>query len=145
MKKKKCQVCKTEFVKSPHTAIQKYCSYKCSYEAQRKRNKKKTKTKRAEKKKLDNEWATQVKENAEYKCEYCKKETNLHSHHIFSRSKKSTRHLPENGICLCAGCHVFNSTFSAHKTPTEFTIWIIEHRGQEWYETLKQKAYQLDI
>ncbi|MCP4052717.1 MAG: hypothetical protein GY739_06585 [Mesoflavibacter sp.] len=75
------------------------------------------------------------------KCEYCKTTVKqLHSHHIYSRSKKSTRwHVP-NGVCLCAGHHVLSSSFSAHKTPVEFTEWLIDYKGQGIIDILRIKA-----
>ena len=42
-------------------------------------------------------------------------------------------------FCLCVGCHVFSSNFSAHKTPAEFVEWAIEKRGKSWYDNLKDK------
>lgn len=91
-------------------------------------------------KKLDDAWSLLVKLMAGSKCEYCGKTSPLNSHHIYSRAKRSTRwHIP-NGVCLCVGHHTFSSQFSAHLTPTEFTEWIIEERGQFWYDNLKLLA-----
>jgi len=90
--------------------------------------------------KLDDAWSELVKLRAGNKCEYCGKKSPLNSHHIFSRSKKSTRWLPENGICLCVGHHTFSSTFSAHKTPTEFTYWLERYKGKNFIDTLTIKA-----
>ena len=89
---------------------------------------------------LDEAWSEAVKVAAGHACEYCGKEKNLNSHHVYSRSKASTRWDIENGVCLCVTHHVFGSTFSAHKTPTEFTDWVKEKRGEEWYEALKRRA-----
>jgi len=94
--------------------------------------------------KLDDAWAELVKLRAGMKCEYCKKTTGLNSHHIYSRSKRSTRWLAINGSCLCVAHHVFSSGFSAHKTPTEFTMWIINDRGQEWFDELTLKANTIE-
>lgn len=91
-------------------------------------------------KRLMDTWSLKVKEVAGNKCEYCNKSTGLNSHHIFSRSKLSTRWDIDNGVCLCVGCHVFSSKFSAHKTPTEFVEWIKEKRGLVWYKRLRKKA-----
>ena len=92
--------------------------------------------------KLDDAWSLLVKLRAGMKCEYCGKTSPLNSHHIFSRSKKSTRWLPDNGICLCVGHHTFSSTFSAHKTPTEFTYWFERYKGKDFVEKLTIKAHQ---
>ena len=93
--------------------------------------------------KLDKAWALLVKLRAGMKCEIpnCNK-TVLNSHHIYSRSKKSTRWDVMNGICLCVGHHTFSSTFSAHKTPLEFTEWLTGYMGEEKLMLLRIKANQ---
>lgn len=91
--------------------------------------------------KLDDAWSLIVKLKAGSKCEKCFKTSPLNSHHVYSRSKLSVRWDIINGCCLCVGCHTFSSTFSAHKTPTEFTEWIKETRGEEWYNALRIKAH----
>ena len=91
-------------------------------------------------KKLDDAWSLLVKLKAGMKCEYCGKTTTLNSHHIYSRSKRSTRWLPDNGVCLCVSHHTFNSGFSAHKTPLEFIDWLIKYKGEEFVDTLRDKA-----
>lgn len=90
--------------------------------------------------KLDIAWALLVKHRAGFRCEVCKKRNNLNSHHIYSRSKKSTRWHVQNGICLCVGCHVFSSTFSAHKTPLEFTYWLEDYKGKDYIQRLQLRA-----
>jgi hypothetical protein len=94
-------------------------------------------------KKLDDTWSAKIKLKGY--CEHCKKTIKLNAHHVFSRSNRSTRWDLENGICLCVGCHVFSSQFSAHKTPMEFAEWIKEYRGEEWYSYLlkrKNEAFE---
>lgn len=91
-------------------------------------------------KKADKQWAEDVKALANFRCEFCGSTEHLNSHHIFSRSNKSVRHELENGVCLCSLHHVFSTTFSAHKASAEFISWIIEKRGQEWFERLRKKA-----
>jgi hypothetical protein len=92
--------------------------------------------------KLDTTWAKLVKRNAGNQCEVCGKTTHLNAHHIYSRSKKSTRWELINGISLCVGHHVFSSKFSAHKTPLEFMDWLKEYKGEEYINALRQKANQ---
>jgi len=92
--------------------------------------------------KLDDAWSKLVKLRAGMKCEYCGKTSYLNSHHIYSRSKKSVRWDAMNGICLCVGHHTFSSKFSAHKTPLEFTDWLINKKGQSFVDTLRIKANQ---
>lgn len=91
-------------------------------------------------KKLDDLWSQAVKIQAGCKCEYCGKIDRLNSHHIYSRSKKSTRWELLNGVCLCVAHHTFSSGFSAHKTPTEFIDWIRKERGEDWYDMLREEA-----
>ena len=93
-------------------------------------------------KKLDDAWSEAVKVRDNYTCQYCGKQTTLNSHHIFSRSNKSTRWDIGNGITLCVSHHTFNSKFSAHKTPTEFTYWLEERMGRYWVENLSFRAKQ---
>ena len=90
--------------------------------------------------KLDEAWSELVKLEAGYKCEVCGKNTTLNSHHIFSRSNRSVRWDEANGVCLCVSHHTFNSKFSAHKTPTEFTYWLEEEYGKLFLEELRVKA-----
>lgn len=39
------------------------------------------------------------------KCDRCQKTYNLQWAHIISRRYYHTRWLPQNGLCLCSGCH----------------------------------------
>jgi len=91
--------------------------------------------------KLDTAWSLLVKLRAGMKCEIqgCNKPV-LNSHHIYSRSKKSTRWHPQNGICLCVGHHTFSSSFSAHKTPLEFIRWLDEYKGMDYMDRLMIRA-----
>ena len=90
--------------------------------------------------KLDDAWSLLVKLRAGMKCEVCRKTSPLNSHHIYSRSKRSVRWDPKNGVCLCVGHHTFRSDFSAHLTPTEFTIWLYEEKGKGFMNNLRIKA-----
>ena len=90
--------------------------------------------------KLDDAWSLLVKLRAGNKCEYCGKTTHLNSHHIYSRSKRSTRWYVPNGISLCVGHHVFSSGFSAHKTPLSFIDWLKEYRGEDFLFNLRLRA-----
>ena len=91
-------------------------------------------------KKLDDAWSKAVKERDGWKCCYCGTDKNLNSHHIYSRSKKSTRWELDNGITLCVSHHTFNSGFSAHKTPLEFIEWLTDLKGQDFIDGLRLKA-----
>ena len=90
--------------------------------------------------KLDDAWSKLVKLQWGEQCAYCGKRRYVQSHHIFSRSNKSTRWDTSNGIALCVGHHTFSSKFSAHKTPTEFTMWLEQKKGRSFLEMLSIKA-----
>lgn len=91
-------------------------------------------------KKLDDAWRRLVKLRAGNRCEYCQREKPLNSHHIYSRSNKSTRWDPMNGICLCVAHHTFSSQFSAHKTPLEFVEWLKTYKGEKEIQRLRVKS-----
>lgn len=93
--------------------------------------------------KLDKAWSKLVKLRAGMQCEYCGKSSPLNSHHIFSRSKRSTRWDVLNGVCLCVGHHTFRSDFSAHKTMIEFIDWLTNKRGKDYIDRLRFKAHAL--
>lgn len=95
-------------------------------------------------KRLDDLWSEKIKERDGHKCVHCGKTSYLNSHHIFSRSKRSTRWYLPNGITLCVTCHTFSSKFSAHKSPLEFILWIKERNGDDWYEDLRRQANTID-
>ena len=83
--------------------------------------------------KLDILWALKVKEFGI--CERCGKNSYLNAHHIYSRSNRAVRWDLNNGICLCAGCHVL-CTDSAHKAPADFIDWVKDYRGAFWWAKL---------
>lgn len=89
---------------------------------------------------LDDAWSKLVKLRAGNQCEYCGKRRYVQSHHIFSRSNRSVRWDVKNGVALCAGHHTLSSKFSAHKTPTEFHIWLEEKKGRDFIDLLRIKA-----
>lgn len=94
--------------------------------------------------KLDKVWSLLVKHLAGWRCEYCHaRDKTLNSHHIYSRSNRSTRWELSNGVCLCVGHHTFSTKFSAHKTPTEFTEWLYEVKGEEFMNNLRVQAHAI--
>lgn len=103
----------------------------------------KTKKRKSELKICDDLRSKLVKIRAGFKCEYCWGTKYLNSHHIFTRNNYSTRYDLDNGICLCSKHHTLDSNFSAHKTPMEFSEWIMEERGRERYDRLKAKTKAL--
>lgn len=103
----------------------------------------KTKKRKSDLKICDELWSKLIKIRAWLRCEYCWGTKFLNAHHIFTRNNYSTRYDLDNGICLCSKHHTLSSTFSAHKTPMEFTEWILAQRWQERYDRLKFKTKQL--
>lgn len=91
-------------------------------------------------KKLDIVWSKLVKLKAGNKCAVCGKTKPLNSHHIYSRGNMALRWSIDNGICLCVGHHI-GFKFSAHKTSTEFTKWLIAKFGQDFIDKLELYAH----
>ena len=89
---------------------------------------------------LDTAWSQLVKLLGNNKCAYCNSEQDLHSHHIHTRKNKSTRWDTDNGICLCEDHHVYNTFFSAHKTPQKFMEWMRYYKGKEFTDRLCCRA-----
>lgn len=87
---------------------------------------------------LDTLWSKAVKILDNNKCVRCGSSDGLNSHHIIGRKNFATRWEVSNGVTLCPLHHVFGSKWSAHQTPSKFTTWIIEKRGQEWYDKLEK-------
>lgn len=92
----------------------------------------------------DRAWAKDVKERANYTCARCFKffpegnRRGLHAHHIFTRTRRATRHDVENGVALCYGDHRW-----AHGNPLEFHDWIADVIGQETYDDLQARSRRL--
>jgi hypothetical protein len=94
-------------------------------------------------KKADKLWSEAVKIEYNYSCQYCWKTEFLNSHHLFTRSRKSTRWAIDNWICLCSWCHTLSSTFSAHQTSLEFFLWLEWLRGRDWIDKLKDESNKI--
>lgn len=87
------------------------------------------------KKKLDVLWSKLVKERAGNRCERCFSQAKrLNSHHLISRRYIGTRYSLQNGLAICVGCH-----FWFHANPIEASKWILEKRGEDWYNRLQLK------
>jgi 5-methylcytosine-specific restriction endonuclease McrA len=90
----------------------------------------------------DKLWALAVKERDNYQCQRCLSMPDpkgLHAHHIFTRSRRSTRHLLRNGISLCFGCHRW-----AHSNPLDFhELMRSVFLGETEYEELQQLSRTL--
>lgn len=86
----------------------------------------------------DKLWASLVKERDSYECQRCHvvypegRRQGLHAHHIFGRSRRTTRWMLENGISLCFGCHMW-----AHANPLEFHEWMQDRLGAGYWDLRK--------
>ena len=87
-------------------------------------------------KKLDALWARAVKLRDKYTCQksgikYPEDARGCHAHHIFTKGgHPATRWDIDNGITLNCGNH----RGFAHAKPYVFRDWMIERKGQEWWD-----------
>lgn len=86
----------------------------------------------------DKLWSIAVKDRDSWTCvrcgtSYIEGSRGLNAHHIFTRSRRSTRLMLLNGISLCTGCHSF-----AHRNPLEFHAFVAELLGADQYAELQQ-------
>lgn len=98
--------------------------------------------------KADTEWSKQIR--AVGKCEHCSRATSLNAHHIINRTRLRYRHDLSNGVCLCSGCHLFDSEISPHidsYSGEKFLAWLKSERpGQfQWYEEHKDDKRQPEM
>lgn len=97
-------------------------------------------------KQIEKDWRKAVRINYCWICAYCWKndsEVQLHCHHLFTRSRKSTKWDIDNWILLCASHHTLSSEFSAHMTGNEFFLWLEEIKGRKWIDQLMKKSNQI--
>jgi hypothetical protein len=90
----------------------------------------------------DRRWSTAVKDRDHWSCRRCltsypERSRGLNAHHIFTRSRRSTRHDVECGVSLCVGCHRW-----AHANSLEFHEWAKAELG-EAYDDLQQRSRAL--
>lgn len=70
----------------------------------------------------------------------------LHAHHLIGRRVLATRWRLENGICLCAGCHVY-ALDSAHINPVAFLAWLDNARPDQhlWARRHRHDRGKVDV
>ncbi len=69
-------------------------------------------------------------------CRWCEKRVSNQAHHIFGRRASNTRWDPENGLGICAGCHMHG-----HEWPLDFNEHIRTNvLGTEAYDSLRLRA-----
>jgi len=83
------------------------------------------------KKQLDAVWSGIVKKR-DKRCLWCGGSKNLAADHIFSRRRNSTRWVIENGIALCAGCHIFKKRYN----PMIWALMVLNNRSMETIQAL---------
>lgn len=95
--------------------------------------------------KLDILFSTLVRKKANYTCERCHKyypegyRRGLDCSHYMGRMNKSTRYDPDNGDCLCRGCHAF---FEERKQ-TLYRDWKIEKHGLDAVDVIEKKSREI--
>lgn len=80
-----------------------------------------------------------VRERAEWKCEYCKREFAHDTHvldcsHFYGRRARRVRFDGDNAFAHCRGCHN-----RLGENPGLFTSWAVRTRGQGWFDILTEK------
>ena len=96
---------------------------------------KKEKSRRsALKKALDVEMSKQVRERDKHRCRRCGKERVSH-HHIFTKTRLTTRWDMKNGVSLCFFDHRW-----AHAAAEEFREWVLTWMPQREYDALYLKS-----
>ena len=84
---------------------------------------------------LDGLWRAAINKRDNSRCRKCGSGTFLQAAHIPSRKFRSTRWWTENGVLLCAGCHMW-----AHHNPTSFTRWLNGEIGGDMLCRLERRA-----
>lgn len=144
--KQECKICKNKKILEQSmfnrkSQVEKTKPSTGKYTIKQKGTKKRLKTtkKKNINKALDTAWSKLVKLQWDNKCAVCGNRKSLNSHHVYSRAKHSVRWDTINGICLCVKHHI-GTEFSAHKTPVDFTLWLMEKKGKAWLMKLKIKS-----
>jgi hypothetical protein len=90
----------------------------------------------------DKVWADAVKDREAWTCQRCGARhtvgsRGMNAHHIWTRSRRSTRLSLLNGVALCVGCHRW-----AHANPLEFHDLARAWLGAE-YDALQRLSVSL--
>lgn len=93
---------------------------------------------------VDAHFSDCVRMRNDYTCENCQiyipesDRNNCHCAHIIGRKHKSTRHDPDNALCLCSSCHgVFTDD------PLMFARFVDRLLGEGMYEILQEKKNRI--
>lgn len=87
---------------------------------------------------LDTLWAKAVKARAGNRCEMCLGSPPLQAHHVIGRRNKTLRHVVSNGCSLCPKHHMH-----AEQNGVAFAKWIVERRGEQWWNELQALGREL--
>jgi len=94
--------------------------------------------------KLDRLFSTCIRTRDGFRCQHenCTAGGNrMHCAHIFSRSRMTTRWDLDNAITLCYYHHIV----WCHRTPVEFTLWIMKKIGEIKFKELESKSRNINI
>lgn len=84
---------------------------------------------------LDTLMSIKVRTRDEYRCRRCGKRAEnkgeVAHHHIFTKTRLTTRWIPENGVTFCFHCHRW-----AHAAGEEFREWVLSFMPEAEYRRL---------
>jgi len=101
-------------------------------------------------------WSLAVRENANFKCEFCGIEnkatningisTKLDAHHLISRDVKdmSLKFEIKNGICVCPICHKWGMP-SFHRDAITTITWLIKNHLDRYSYVLYNSSFRVDL
>jgi len=96
-------------------------------------------------KKLLKLWGQVIMLRDKYTCKRCHRTPAKNPHHIFTKGRRSTAYLLENGVNLCFDCHMGSPYYSAHKAPDAFKEWLLDKWiTEKQYDALKLSSNLVD-
>jgi len=90
--------------------------------------------------KLETAWKKMIKKRDEYTCQLCgrtgEQGYQMHAHHIEAKQSIYSLTLPENGICLCALCHMSIHGQNGRTEQLKREELLTKKLGKEYLENL---------
>jgi hypothetical protein len=88
----------------------------------------------------DHRWADEVKARDEFTCRRCGRmyqqgDRAIQAHHLFTRTRRSTRYDLENGVTLCTGCHRW-----VHANPADARDWAQREVGKVLFLDVEHRS-----
>lgn len=83
----------------------------------------------------DRLWGEYIHRQYDNKCALCNRTARtdkMEAHHLVTRSVRSLRHDPFNGIILCTLHHKYSTAFSPHMAPLGFAMKLEELYPEKW-------------